>query len=275
MNDERYDIVHALLALAYLILAMICLHNIVKSCTKRKMAIMHSHNRSANHTFQSLFYPTFMAGAIIRTIFFVLQPLVMESVIKFENALNYFLNTVPTFFFFAAYLIILFRWAEIYHNSYELSTIKVRHLHKVLLWLIIVMFTVVGSLYVVDLVVYPGEDADVSKIGNIIEVIIMWFGISLYLGTSMGFIFYGVGLYRRLSAMPKFTNALIDYCLKIQRLTTVVCLVFVVRGAILTITVLKYRSISQHWWFDGAYFFGLEIIPLVLMLYILKLRKKR
>lgn len=43
-------------------------------------------------------------------VFFLLQPLVMEREIHIPNKANMFMNSLPSWFFFTDYLIVLFLW---------------------------------------------------------------------------------------------------------------------------------------------------------------------
>jgi len=274
-DHARYDIVHLSLGGFYLLLGLVCAVNIIRIVLRRQdNPSHHQAQRTGSRTWSLFFYPLCFVGAIFRAAFFAIQPLIMERIITLASSINYVMNTLPSFIFFATYLIILFRWAEIYHNSYEISSVKYQHLQTVLLWIIVCMFSILLILYCADFFIFPTTHSDVSQVENPIEIAIMGYDIALFLVTSFGFVYYGVSLSRKINQLPTYSNALMVYCIRIQRFTAFVCFVFIVRTILLIYMLLFRRDISVFWWFDGIYYFGLEVLPLVIMMYILRMKIK-
>jgi len=270
-----YEISHLILAVVYIILSGAALWNIVRvAMVKRNVAFQHLHPRGTNNVWHYMFNPLFFIGALMRVAAFILQALIYEGRVPIDNATNFQILYVPSFLFFATYLIILFRWANIYHNSYEISSVKVRYLQKLLFWIIVIMFSILFGLCIFDEVESNKTD-NVPTIEDKSELAIVIYCIFLYISTSLGFVFYGLCLSIKIAKMPVRSPTLVLHCERIQRFTTLVCFAFMVRSAFLIYFTIDQSVIAGWWWFDIAYYSCLEVLPLIVMLYVLKMANRK
>jgi len=208
-----------------------------------------------------------MAGCLIRATFFGLQPFIMENEVRIDNKLNLILNTLPSFLFFANYLIILFLWAEIYHYAHEESHVGIEKLQPIFAIATGLMYSVVAILYLLDFILYPPHYLNVSESSNPVESAIYLFGVAMYTVTSIGFILYGIRIYFKFSSVPIYTNTRKQVLRKIQVISMLVSFCFITRSGLIILGILV--NMSGFWWFDGVYYFFLELVPLVLMLQLL------
>jgi len=256
-QNWKYDVVHFVLSGLYLILFLICFTIVVRLVSKGNW----------NLRWQKFFHPVLMLGCLIRATFFILQPFLMENVIKVSNQTNVVLNTFPSFLFFSNYLIILFLWAEIYHYAHDASRVGIERLKPIFLIMTLSMYSVVALLYALDYLIYKRDYKSVAWTTNLIEGCIYIFGVSIYAFTSIGFILYGIGIRFKVSSMPVYTTTRRQVLRKVQTISMLVSLAFITRSAIIALGV--FYNLSSYWWFDGVYFSVLELVPLVMMLNIL------
>jgi len=220
-----------------------------------------------NLRWQRYFHPVLMMGCLIRAVFFALQPLIMENQITIGNTINLILNTLPSFLFFSNYLIILFLWAEIYHYAHEEIHVGIAKLRPIFISITVLMYGVIVLLYLLNYFLYPPHYLNVSQTSNYVEMTIEFFGGSIYALTSIGFILYGIRIYFKFSSIPIYTITRKQVLRKIQVITVLVSMCFFIRSAI--VIVAGFQDISAYWWFDGVYYFFLELVPLFLMLTLL------
>jgi len=256
-TDPRYDIVHYLLSGLYIFLLFLCFGVVVRLISKNHW----------NLRWQKLFHPLLMAGCLVRATFFGLQPFIMENEVRIDNKLNLILNTLPSFLFFANYLIILFLWAEIYHYAHQESHVGIERLQPIFIVITGLMYGVVAVLYCLDFILYPPHYLNVSESSNPVESTIYLFGVAIYTFTSIGFLLYGIRIYFKFSSVPIYTNTRKQVLRKIQVISMLVSFCFITRSALIILGILV--NMSEFWWFDGVYYFFLELVPLVLMLQLL------
>eukprot|EP01113_Clastostelium_recurvatum_P044861 TRINITY_DN7617_c0_g1_i4.p1 TRINITY_DN7617_c0_g1~~TRINITY_DN7617_c0_g1_i4.p1 ORF type:complete len:403 (-),score=78.06 TRINITY_DN7617_c0_g1_i4:22-1230(-) len=112
-NDYKenllYNISHVILSILYLVL--------MSFSSIKFISLWHSMQRKS--PWHRTFYPFLVFGSLIRGVFNLLQPLIMEEIIRFPNQLNFAINIFPSFLFSSSYLVVLFRWVEIYHLAKE------------------------------------------------------------------------------------------------------------------------------------------------------------
>jgi len=253
----EYDVVHFVLAFLYMVLFIVSLGVVIR--------LIRQNNFSAR--WQKFFHPLLLSGCFARVVFFLLQPFIMEGVMKVDNRLNFFMNTLSSFFFFSDYLIILFLWAEIYHNAHAINHVQIEKLRPIFLALTFAMYCVVAVLYAVDFIHMKPDYSTVSNNANYIEVAVSLFCTAIYLLTSIGFLVYGLRIYYKFQSVPAATKSRNQVLRRIQIITLLVTSCFIVRIGIIIWGATT--NLSAHWWFDGLYFTFLELVPLFLMLYTL------
>jgi len=260
--DPKYDITHFIICALYLLLALISCGVLI-----RLFLIKHLHL-----PWQKAFHPLLIIGSLIRAVYFGLASFEMEGTLKISNHLDIILNTLPSYFFFSDYLILLFLWAEIYHNACrdrESGTPpQISKLKPSFIIINAVMYAVVLIFYLVDYLGYPHDiDQQVSWVDDPIEKVIFIYTGSIYCITSLAFLVYGVRIYLTFSNMRMNTKARRKILGKIQGISLLVVTCFFVRSVIVLLG--SNINLSTRWWFDLAYFIPLEVIPLILMLAIL------
>jgi len=256
---------HIALSALYAVLFILCVGIVIKNIRQKQMYL----------TWQKFFHPMLLAGTAVRALFFCLQSFIYNDDMTIDNRLNVLLNSLPSFFFFSNYLIILFLWAEIYHNAHDSQHVGIEKLRPLFLTITIVMYACAGVLYMLDFILYPRKTLDVPQATNPVESAVFLFTLFLYLGTSLGFLFYGGRIYFKFSSVPIYTRTRKKVLRKIQTITFLVVLCFIVRLIIIGINVVFFPDLSGNWWFDIAYFGCLEFVPLTLMLIILHADSQR
>jgi len=260
-----YEITHLALTVVYGSFCVICIANMI---LKWKQNTLHWNN---------LFYLLLCVGCTTRGVYMISQYLIEESStirnIPDLNAIENVLNSIPSFIFFSAYLIILFRWAIIYHNSYEMSFIKFAHVKVLFYFINMFMYTVVFTLYFLDAAVFPGGTEYCGFVtSTVVEQITYGFCAVMYLLTSLGFVLYTVRITRKFRYLPSRNNAKEDVSVRLQRFTILVLIVFCARAILILYTNFWYTDFSlDYWYVDVLYYLLLEIIPLGLMFVILKI----
>jgi len=255
--DPRYDIVHYLLAGLYIFLVFLCLAVVVRLIIQNRW----------NLRWQKLFHPLLMIGCLVRASFFALQPFIMEDDLRMDNKLNMILNTFPSFIFFSNYLIILFLWAEIYHYAHEDSHVGIEKLQPIFIGMTTTIYGVIFLLYALDYLLFSPQYMNVSWNSNPVEDAILVFGVVIYAITSIGFVLYGLRIYFKFSSVPVYTSTRKQVLRKIQVISMLVSLCFITRCVLILLGI--FTNLSQYWFFDGLYYFLLELVPLFLMLQLL------
>jgi len=258
-NHQAYDIDHFVLSFFYVILFFVSLGTLFRLVRFRHFS----------SSWQWIFYPLFLTGCFVRATFFVLQPLIIEDIITLDNQLNFLLNSLPSLLFFSDYLIILFLWAEIYHNIHGSNHAKIVLLRPVFIAVTVSMYSCAFILYIIDFVhEKPTSNSSVAYDSNRTEFVLSLFVISFYFFTSLAFLFYGIRIYSKfqkfLASHSKIRRQIMR---KIFSITLLVSGCFFLRVVIVTYGTIE--NLSELWWFDGCYFFFLEWFPLTMMMYIL------
>ncbi|KAN0047636.1 hypothetical protein ACTA71_002020 [Dictyostelium dimigraforme] len=264
--DFRYDITHFILSFLYFLLTIFCVISFIKRPKKHA------------NTQQFVFYPLLILGVIVRSVFMFLQPFVMEKAMNLPNQANILLNSLPSFTFFSTYLIVLFIWVEIYIISYGHSIRSIRNLPTVFNICTCIMYIVLIVLYILDFTLYRPDYSDaVSAFRTLPEVIIGYYDVSCFILASLLFLFFGISLVVKFRRQQKnFAEDKRKVILKrITILTGLICFCFILRAAITLFSLVHLHLISMYWWFDGAYFSMLEVIPLSIMLYLLQVDRNK
>ncbi|KYQ92251.1 hypothetical protein DLAC_07098 [Tieghemostelium lacteum] len=265
-HHYNYDVVHFILSFLYLILALFCLYSFLKKL------------RQQNNSNQQIFYPLLFVGVLIRAVFMFLQPFVMEDELQLPNQANFILNSLPSFLFFTIYLIVLFIWVEIYLITYGATTTTIRRLPIIFNSLVVTMFAALAVLYILDFTLYPLKYDSISAEITKPEIIIALYDCCCFITASGFFFFFGIRLVFKFRKQQKTLTEEKRHIIvkRITGLTILIVLCFLIRASITLYSIFIMNFISgQWWWFDGAYFFTLEIVPLWIMLYLLTMDKNR
>ncbi|EGG21873.1 hypothetical protein DFA_01759 [Cavenderia fasciculata] len=261
-RHEDYDIVHFILAGLYIVLGILCL------------SIYFKRPKQNTSTIQKIFYPSLLCAVTVRAFFMAMQPIVREGLLpSFPNQVNVILNIAPSFVLFSAYLIVLFIWVEMYLIASGGSTI-IHKLPYIFYVLSFFMYSAVIALFIADFVLYPPQFNAISSYSNPIEKAIGIYDGCCFILTSLAFLFFGFSIIFKFRSQQKnFTEERRMIILKrVSALTALIVVCFAARACITIFAAVKMNLISgTWWWFDGAYYCGLEIVPISIMLYLLKM----
>eukprot|EP01117_Protostelium_nocturnum_P016397 TRINITY_DN6492_c0_g1_i1.p1 TRINITY_DN6492_c0_g1~~TRINITY_DN6492_c0_g1_i1.p1 ORF type:complete len:315 (-),score=66.76 TRINITY_DN6492_c0_g1_i1:25-969(-) len=265
----RYNSIHFVLAGIYFMLFIFSILFFVR-------LLRHTH---MTFSWQRFFHPTLSLGCIIRSAFFTLQPFIATGVIEVPQRLNLFLNLLPTYLFFACYLIILFLWAEIYHKSAWRSR-SAHYFRPLYLGIVAFIFLVVFILEALDWAhKQPPLTIEQQRYPlnvGVYQTSISLFALFLYSCVGLGFLIYGLMVWRAVAQRSSFATESSGQHIKhkVVFLTVLINICFFSRIGLIT-WALIITSPSTWWWFDGSYFLALEVVPLVLMLMVLHSTPKR
>ncbi|GAM26950.1 hypothetical protein SAMD00019534_101250 [Acytostelium subglobosum LB1] len=260
-NYVNYDVTHFLLTAMYLVLGALATYAWYHRPTSNVSPI------------QKIFYPLMLFGVTVRAMFMCMQPFIREDDFQIPNQVNILLNTLPSFIFFSNYLIVLFIWVEMYLIFEGKSMSLVHSLPWFFKVIALIMYGIVLVLYVLDFALYPLTYSPVSVYNDLVEYIIGTFDGALFIVFAMAFLIVCICMIIKFQEHnPNFTEE--KRRLVLWRVTTVSILVvvcFLIRGAITLFAVNRFNLISgKWWWFDGVYYFGFEIIPITILLFLLR-----
>ncbi|KAN0041308.1 hypothetical protein ACTFIV_003846 [Dictyostelium citrinum] len=262
----NYDVIHLVLSFLYFLLSIFCVFSFIKRPKKQQ------------NTQQFVFYPLLFLGVIVRAVFMFLQPFVREGSIVIPNQANVLLNTLPSFTFFSTYLIVLFIWVEIYMISYGTMMRSIKNLPTIFNISTCIMYIALIILYILDFTLYRLDYNTVSTFTTLPEIIIGYYDVGCFILASFLFLFFGISLVVKFRHQQKnFAEDKRKVILKrITFLTGLICCCFLLRAAITCFALVDLHLISGYWWwFDGAYFTVLEIVPLWIMLYLLQMDRNK
>jgi len=261
--DKEYFAVHLGLAVCYGIFSLLCIFMLIQ---KRKQSTQHWHN---------LFYVLLCVGSIGRSAYMISQFFNDTSLgqLRYRNEFLGILNSAPSFIFFSAYLIILFRWALIYHNTYDMSALKFVHVRVLFYVFNGIMYTMLVTLYILDFALYPlAEECWGYVSATPVEEVIYAFCAICYFITSIGYVVYTLRITQKFKYLPSRNRSKEEVSLRLQRFTILVLIVFCIRAFFIVYTNFWNVEFSmQIWYFDGLYYLLLELVPLVLMYFILRM----
>eukprot|EP00026_Physarum_polycephalum_P012956 Phypoly_transcript_13309.p1 GENE.Phypoly_transcript_13309~~Phypoly_transcript_13309.p1 ORF type:complete len:320 (+),score=19.42 Phypoly_transcript_13309:72-1031(+) len=278
-----YRIIHLCLCVCYVILSLLCLGHF--------MYKLYTSHRTTQTNWHNLFHPLLFFGSLVRGLYMFIQfaphtiPQLNAPNGMLANPANTIISFTPSFIFFSAYLIILFRWAQIYHNSYEMTSLKFNHLKILFFFVNGLMYAVLVTLFTLEYIFYdntgpPNKHNNTRPNqctfgGDIIQGITSGFCTALYMFVPLGFAVYTFRITRKFRYLPSRSPAKREVSLKLQRFTILVLAVFCIRAVFTAYSnIFSPNMPIVYWWSDGVYYFLLEIVPLLLMFLILRLHNK-
>lgn len=170
--------------------------------------------------------------------------------------------------FLSCYILILFLWAEIYH---EVEPTKQKRLQIIYFGIQAVLYTIVGVLFLVDILTTRSEYKSQVEIGSPPERAVMVIDAILYIVTALAFLIYGIGFYYKFTRVNRALLVKMRHGIlpKVKYFTALCSLCFFVRGG-MTLSNAISNWPSYFWWFDICYYMLLEVVPICLMLLILR-----
>jgi THH1/TOM1/TOM3 domain len=251
-KNEEYDVVHFLLAIAYL-----------------AMMLYASFMFYRYQYHSKLFMGTFAAGASLRMVFFFLSPFIKENVLRMANSLTFLMNTLPSVLLLSTYMSIIFFWGQLYRSEASVLVIA-RQPNYFSLAVNVLMYLAVAVLYALDIAFFPKmHAADVAKPHTPYEEATQLFVAGMYVSVSVGFFLFGWFTYRKTwqenyGLQPHRTRFRRSLLNRVGKVTLICMSAFVVRAAITTWSA--FVDISLYWWVDPLYYTVLELVPMFLIL---------
>jgi hypothetical protein len=165
-------------------------------------------------------------------------------------------------------MLILFLWAEIYH---DLGPEHERRKQLLYFGIQAVLYTGVAITFIVDVATQKPTHYGQVQVDSSLEKSVMVIDAVLYILTALGYLVYGIGFYYKFTRvnralLVKMRRTILP---KVKYLTALCSLCFFVRGG-LTLSNAVSNWPNQFWWFDLFYYGLLEILPVILMLFILR-----
>jgi len=229
--------------------------------------------------FSAWFKAAFIIGISLRLISFVMAPFVQEEILVLANSINFFIMTIPAFFLFSAYIIVLFFWGEIYKE--EKQNLVEGKMKIAVIVINVFMFTVLFVLYLLDILKEPGHfttnsASKTASPSSAYEIVIQIFAAALYVLVSFAFFVYGYYIFQKADksnqANQSGNNLIVEGFSKRRRLrrkigfiAVSVMATFFMRAGF-TLANIFSSDIGSVWWLDLVYYSLLEISPLILML---------
>lgn len=165
-------------------------------------------------------------------------------------------------------MLILFLWAEIYHDVSQEMQIKMQRIYFGIQG---VLYGLITILFVVDVFTTKSEYKAQVEIVSGPEIAVMVIDSTLYIATALAFIIYGIGFYYKFTRVNRALLVKMRQTIlpKVKYFTALCSLCFLVRGG-LTLSNSVSNWPRNFWWFDLCYYGLLEIVPIILMLFILR-----
>lgn len=277
-----YDVVNQLLAYLYLTVFSVA-------------AMLTMRLRQASWwppSWQKIFHSIILVGSFVRFLFFALQPWIREDEFTMSNSVNIVLNSFPSVLFFTTYLLLLFFWAELMRVSHSPahqanarpSTVGTRPYY---LTLATITLAIAVVLYIIDNAMYGDRTSNISHISTPVEHVIWFYLVFLAFLTVMGFVYFGFRMIRMVLFMGhSSSDTMIPWkslsqprrtiLIKVAVISTVCTITFLCRAIADTMATISTFSglFARSWWINLGYFLVLEVLPLILILYVLRLSSK-
>ncbi|KAH3744368.1 DUF1084 domain-containing protein [Pelomyxa schiedti] len=252
---------HVTLSVFYATLSAISCWSMVKRCRRRHAT------SSMKNKWQIWFHVIFILGCWTRSIYFALVCAKTDIIPK---AVDSFLNYFPSYLYFSCYFIVIICWAEIYHSKLSSSS---RLTFRVLQ---IILITVNCCLYLFLVSIafaYIGEYLSDGVISGTLNFVLILVTISVYFLLAFGFLLYGCLILHKLVSQHNIgvsptARAVLPRVIGL----TLMCTCCFVTRAILMIVTINITVSESYWWADITYYLGLEILPLILMLVLLRVQ---
>jgi hypothetical protein len=251
------DTTHFLLSCVYILVAILTAY------------LRFGHKTPSNRVvWQYTFSIALLLGIATRAVFFYIVPFNSAKLINIPNKANFVLGTLPPFLFLSCYMLILFLWAEIYHDVSAELQIRMQHIY---FGIQAVLYGLVAILFIVDIFTTKSEYKAQVEIVSGPEIAVMVIDATLYIVTALAFLVYGIGFYYKFTRVNRALLVKMRHTIlpKVKYFTALCSLCFLVRGG-LTLSNAVSNWPMNFWWFDLGYYGLLEIVPIILMLFILR-----
>jgi hypothetical protein len=257
MSSENinYAITHYLLSAIYFIFFIYC-------CTRFLLKKI-STKPQKNKTLRNIFNFFLIIASVMRTVFFLLQALVVvKEIAKYPYFVDAALNVMPTLLFFTSYWIMLLLWALIYHGRYHYNSTFVDKSVPLFVTINFAMYSAVITTLVINSKESENFDPANPKEASTFVIVALAVIAFCYLMTAIAAYFYGVRFYRI------FVQHVAAIAKRILQLTLFFGSIFLIRTVIVTYGI--FDNISKFFWFDLVYYILLELLPLHIMLILLQ-----
>jgi len=253
-----YDYLGLTLATLYLIFCVFSVVQIIRTVKN------HSTHKSNGKSWGYFFYPLVFVGTTSRAAYMLILA-ISDNPQYVMNEILLLLNMLPTFAFFSGFLVILFCWAKIYHNSFENDgPLKFSKLRGIMLLINGAIFSIAFALYIVDVIKYPIYNY-YTTLDSPTRKAMQYYSAALFVMASIGFITYAIRINKRMKVIRSGP----EIAKKIYYITIVLVIEYLLRAAVEILDIMW--SIWTDLTVELLYYAFLDLVPLCLMMYILKM----
>jgi len=215
-------------------------------------------------TTQKLFLVLTLLSCLVRCVFFVIVPWQHGNffMVNFVNDPAFtILDTLPSALFFSTYTLLILFWAEIIHHARNQSLSFPEKLRPVFMAINMIVYMVLIAFWLL-LFFMPRQIF-------LLDLVLNLFISAIFTLASIGFVIYGGRLYFMLKQFPIESRGRSSKLQEVGWVTIICTTCFLVRVALLI-----YGSLSQN--IDArdvyivAYYVVVEVVPSLLVLYILR-----
>jgi hypothetical protein len=218
--------------------------------------------RGSPWTWQKIFHSIIILGALVRSVFFSIQPWLREGLFDFRNQGNIILNTIPTLLFISTYMLLIFFWAELIHTGgkekggHHISGAQLNHLKFIYFGINGVGYGVFITLYILNNTIYqPIYSREATVVTPIEKAIWVMVG-AMALCTAAGFLFYGLRLLWILTRGPwkLMSQVRRGIIVKVAVIALLCTLAFGFRAIFDIMSVIWRDYFASTWWVNGLFF---------------------
>jgi len=216
-------------------------------------------------TTQKLFLFLTMLSSLVRCAFFAVVPYLDQGnffMENFEEPAFTILDTLPGALYFSTYTLLILFWAEIIHHARNQSISFPQKLRPIFMTINVLVYLFLGAFW---LLLYFLS----SSLTQLLDILLNVYMAIIYLGAALGFIVYGGRLYLMLKQFPIESRGRQSKLKEVGWVTVICTTVFSLR-ALLLLVITFVTQIELNDIFIAVYYALVEVIPALLVLYVLR-----
>jgi len=232
---------------------------------------IHLRVREYGFTIQKLFHILVVVASASRCITFGIYPYIVKIMrMEHNSALAYVLLDFPSLIFFTTYTLLILFWAEIYNQARSLS---IASLKPLFITINVLVYLVSAGVWIYMLVSDNTESStqiDTNKLGYQISSLFIALMFALVV---LGFLFYGTKLSMMLRKFPIESKGRKKKLYEVGLVTATCCCAFTIRVVMIAVNafIKEVRlDVFGHPLYDALYYALVEIIPTLLVLFVLR-----
>jgi len=257
--------------LDYVVFSLAGLYFILVIFPAMQLIRIHMRVPDLGWTTQKLFLFLTLLSSLVRTVFFIVVPWLHDNVFFMAQFAKHpaftILDQLPAVLFFSTYTLLILFWAEIIHHARNQSISFPQKLRPIFMSINMVLYLVLIAFWLV-LFIFNSQQKYIDDALN-------GFLASIFLFAAFGFILYGGRLYVMLKQFPIESRGRRSKLKEVGWVSVICTTCFTLRAALLIYSTIS-QKIDARFWFVGAYYVVVEVLPSSLVLFILrKLPPKR